>query len=281
MNTKDLKNSTWVIHREYKDAIGNIYTEYKDTQGNIHLYKNGSLDSQLAEEYRQDVRSEQADRNRSKGLLVGVIITCVVGLTAGTIYFLTKVNNPEPVSVVNTTYKTTPAPTPERVTIVEKPVVTLVPVPQAKTPESSVNITANPSASSPSSKQENVNTAKPPEKSSTSVSKPIIVVVTPSKDKVTTPTATPTPTKTDSTLKNEILKQFQNNLANHKLTVEVKNGQVTISGTVATQEQLQQIRPLLKSIQGIKLTDVKATVTSDKVSETMKDVKDEVKKIID
>ncbi len=273
MNTKDSKNSTWVIHREYKDAIGNLYTEYKDTQGNIHIYKNGSLDSQLAEEYRQDVRLDRADKNTSKGLLIGVIITCVVGLTAGTIYFLTTLNNPEPVSVINTTYKTTPAPTPERVTIVEKPIVTIVPVPQAETPDSTVNITANPSASNPSSKQENVNTVKPSEKSSVSAPKPI--VVTP-KENVTTPT----PTKTDSEIKTEIMKQFQNNLANHKLTVEVKNGQVTISGTVATPEQLEQIRPLLKSIQGIKKTDVTAMVTP-KVNDTIENVKDEVKKVID
>jgi hypothetical protein len=278
MKTKDSKNSSWVIYREYRDAIGNIHTEYKDTEGNIHFYTNGSSDSQLAEEY--------GDRNISKGLLMGVIVTCVVGLTAGTIYFLTKLNNPPPVpvSVINTTDKATPAPSPPapQVKIVEKPIITIVPVPQAQKSDSTVNVTANPSASNPSSKQENVNTVKPSEKSGASVPKPI--VVTP-KDSVTTTTTTtttptPTPTKTDSDLKTEILKQFQNNLANNKLTVEVKNGQVTISGTVTTPEQLQQIQPLLKSIQGIKKADVNATVAS-KVSDTIKDIKDEVKKVID
>ena len=262
MNANDREKLTWVIHREYKDAQGNIHTEYKDTQGNIHSYKNGYIDGHLAEEQSQDVRVKRADKNISKGVLIGVIVTCVVGLTAGTIYLLTKLNNPQPVSVINVpTYESTPAPSPppQQVRVVEQPIVTIVPVPQAQAPGSKENITTEPSASNPSSKQASTNASKPSKNSDASVPKQ--VAVSPSNGSVT-----PNLTKTDSDLKNEILKQFQNNLPNNQLIVEVKNGEVTVSGTAATPEQLQQIQPLLKSIQGIGKVNVTATVASKGVA---------------
>jgi hypothetical protein len=275
VNAKDSKKSPRVIHREYKDPQGNIRTEYKDPQGNIHTeyqdpqgnihsYKSGHVDGHLAEEQNQDVRESRADKNISKGVLIGVIVTCVAGLTAGTIYFLTKLNNPQPVSVINVpTYESTPAPSPppQQVRVVEQPIVKVVPVPQTQAPGSTENITVQPSASNPSSKQESINAAKPSNNSGTSVPKP--TAVSPSKGNVTSPTLT----KTDSDLKTEILKQFQDNLPNNQLIVEVKNGEVTVSGTVATPEQLQQIQPLLKSIQGIGKVDMTATVASKGVAE--------------
>jgi osmotically-inducible protein OsmY len=66
--------------------------------------------------------------------------------------------------------------------------------------------------------------------------------------------------KTDNQLTSEILKQLQNNLSDNQLKVLVKDGAVTISGTVVNQEQLQQIQPLLRSIQGIKSLNITATV---------------------
>lgn len=275
MNAKDSKKSTRVIHREYKDAEGNMQTEYKDTQENIQTeykddkgninteYKNGYVDGHLADEQNQDLRVEHADKNISKGLLIGIIVTCVTGLTAGTIYFLTKLNNPQPVSIINVpNYKSNPAPipTPPQIKVVEKPIVTIVPIPQSKTPESTVNITANPSASNPSSKPENIDVAKPPNDSNASVPKPVLV--SPPNGNVTSPTLT----ITDSDLKSEILKQFENNLPNNQLIVEVKNGDVTVSGTATTPEQLQQIQPLLQSIQGIGKVDITAKVISKSVA---------------
>jgi osmotically-inducible protein OsmY len=67
---------------------------------------------------------------------------------------------------------------------------------------------------------------------------------------------------TDRDLQKEILTRFDNNLPNHQLIVEVNNGQITVSGTVATPEQLEQIEPLLKSIEGIEKVDITATVAS-------------------
>lgn len=256
MNAKDSRKSTRVIHREYQDAQGNLHSEYTDPQGKLHTeYRDSHGNIQSEEEHRQDMRELRTDKNISKGVLIGVIITCVAGLTAGTIYFLTKLNNPQPVSVINVpTYESTPAPSPppQQVPVVEQPIV-VVPVPQAQAPGSTENTTVKPSASNPPSKAS--------KNSGASVPKP--TVVSPPNGSVTSPNLT----KIDSDLKNEILKQFQNNLPNNQLIVEVKNGKVTVSGTVATPEQLQQIQPLLKSIPGIGKVDMTATVASKGVNE--------------
>ncbi|WP_052128344.1 BON domain-containing protein [Neosynechococcus sphagnicola] len=237
MNASDRENSARVIYREYKDTQGNIRTEYKDAQGNIHSYENSYMDSQVAEEKIQDIRVERTERNLYKGILIGVIVTCVSGLTAGTIYFLTQVNKPLPTTFISLPVHqstSSPSPAPQQVRLVQKPIVTIVPVPQAQAPRSTVNITTQPSATNPSSNPGNVSATNPSQNSGA----------------------------TDSNLKNEIMKKFQNNLPNNQLIVEVKNGEVTISGTAASPEQLQQIQPLLRSIQGIRKVNMVATAPS-------------------
>lgn len=310
MNAKDNKNYTRIvqteykdaqgnIHTEYKDAQGNIHTEYKDAQGNIHSYNNGYIDGHLAEEQNQDARVERADKNTSQGLLIGVIVACVAGLTAGVIYFVTRPNEPAPVSIINVpSYKASPTPSasPPPVRVVEQPIVTIVPVPQPQTGESTVNITANPSASSPSSKQENVNAAKPsspsPSSGSTTTSTPakkpvsakpapaVVTPVSPPTNSTTTPTkkpapavttpaspsndslSSPTSTQTDIKLKNDIVKQLDESLPNNQLMIDVKNSQVRITGAVETLDQLKQIQSLLNTIQGIKKVDLTGVVVS-------------------
>lgn len=311
MNTQNSRKFPGVIHREYKDSDGNSYTEYKDSKGNIHTeytepqknttaYNNGYVEGNLANEQRQDIQESRTDKNVSKGLLIGVIVTCVAGLTAGTIYFLTKHNDPEPAPVViMPTSQTNPKatqPSPQ-IRVVEKPVVTIVkvPVPQDQSDKATVNITTNPPVSNPSAKPIPVAvipaakpipvvvtpaakplpvavipTVKPIPVAVTPAVKPIPVVVTPTVKPEpivitsTAPTDTnavnPTPIKSDRDLKTEILKEFKDNLPNNQLMVEVKNGDVMVSGTTTTLEQLQQIQPLLKSIEGIGKIELKVTV---------------------
>lgn len=277
MNAKDSRrNINRAIHREYTDSQGNIRTEYKDTQGNIyteyrdslgnfHSDKNGSIHSKLVDAHIQDVRVERADKNISKGLLIGVIVTTVVGLTAAVIYFFNDLNNPQPVPVVNIPAEKSDSnanPTPPPVKVVEREVVKFVPVeipvqtslpvpakvPEANNNPSTINnITVKPSESNPAQKEtsSNIPAVKPAQNPTASTPKPLVV-----------------PSKTDGDLKNEILNKFQNNLSNNQLKVDVKNGAVIVSGNVETQEQMQQIQPLLKSIEGIKKLDVKATVAN-------------------
>jgi hypothetical protein len=271
---KEYTDSDGNIRTEYKDAKGNIYTEYQDALGNFHTDQQDSINHKLADARIQDTRVdnavaqiERSDKNISKGLLIGVIVTTVAGLVAGVIYFLNDLNNPQPVPIVTIpTEKVDPNPTP--IKVVEKEVIKIVPVqvpvptpmptvkvpeaktPKAKTPETNNNptvnnnITVKPSESSPASSTNNTPTAKPNE---TKV-KPVVIPNNSVK------------TKNDGDLKNEIVKTFQGNLPNHQLKVEVKNGEVIVSGNVETQEQMQQIQPLLTSIEGIKKVNVTASI---------------------
>ena len=67
-------------------------------------------------------------------------------------------------------------------------------------------------------------------------------------------------TRRDRDLKNEILRTLQDQFSNNQLMVEVNQTDVVVSGSVATPEQLRQIKPLLSSIQGIGNLEVKAIV---------------------
>ncbi|BAQ66343.1 BON domain-containing protein [Geminocystis sp. NIES-3709] len=294
MNAKNSRKFTRIIHREYKDADGNIHTEYKDAQGNIyteyqdslgnfHSDQNESVNSKLADAHIQNVRvdrevnrqvahSDRADQNTSKGLLIGVIVTTVAGLIAGVIYFLNDVNNPQPTPIVNIpTEKIAPQqnPTPTQVKVVEKEVVKIVPVEvpvpvpaQTKVPETNNspstvnnNITVKPSESNPAQKETNNKTsvAKTVQNPTTSSQKPVI----------STSSNNATSTETDVDLKNEILKKFQNGLPNNQLKVDVKNSDVIVSGNVETQEQIQQIPSLVKSIDGVKKLNITVTVANN------------------
>lgn len=291
MNTGNNRNNPREIYREYtdsdgnirteyKDAKGNIYTEYHDALGNFHSDQQDLVNSKLADARIQDARVDRevahidrADNNTSKGLLIGVIVTTVVGLTAGVLYFLNDVNDPQPVPVVTIpTERSNPNPNPNPTTIVEKEVVKVVPVPvptpvpSAKTPETKAPETKAPEAKAPETNNNptvnNNITVKPSE---SNPAKPSESNQAPSTNK--TPAAKPVvipnntvKAKDDGVLRNEILKTFQGNLPNHQLKVEVKNGEVVVSGNVETQEQMQQIQPLLTSIEGIKKVNVMASI---------------------
>lgn len=275
MNTRDNKNVNRTIHREYtdsegnihteyKDIHGNIYTEYRDSLGNFHSDQNDIINSKLTDAHIESARVERADKNTSKGLLIGVIVTVVVGLIAGIIYFLNDVNNPQPVSVVNVpTQKTdsTPNPTPTQVKIVEKEVVKIVPVEVSVQTSAPVTTKAPEAKNNPSTVNNNI-TVKPSESNTppkensnkTPAAKPVVAPL--SNNAIN-------PTKTDEDLRNEIMKKFQGNFPNNQLNVAVKNSEVIVSGNVETQEQIQQIKPLMSSIEGIKKLEIKATVANN------------------
>lgn len=281
--------NTWIFHREYqdshgifkveyKDAQGNIHTEPKDPNGNIKSYQNGYIDAVQKEENIQNEQAKQtkrADKNISQGLLLGVIVSCVTGLTAGVIYFLVKLNNPQPAAIINVpAVQTTSVPSPQAsVAVVEPPVLQVVPAPKASPSEVKVNITIPPAVSKPSTKtsaQAIAPKAKPKEifpasnnvqntAPKTKASDPVVPAVMPMSSPSSRDEMSPTLTRTDSDIKNEILQRLQDNLSNTELIVDVNKGNVMVSGTVVTPEQLQQIKPLLTSIKGINKVDVIAT----------------------
>lgn len=61
-------------------------------------------------------------------------------------------------------------------------------------------------------------------------------------------------------LESEVRSKLEANLPASQLAVEAKDGVVTISGTVPTQEQYQRIEPLAKEIKGVQSVVVNAEV---------------------
>lgn len=299
--TRISDRSTWVIYREYQDAHGIVQTEYKDLQGNIHieskdpqenvhLYQNGYVDGVLTEKYDQEEQikqTERADKNISQGLILGVILTCLAGLSAGAIYFLVKLNNPQPATIISVpTYQSTPTPTPTPAQRQEPPVVKIVPVPQTQPREVKVNITTQSAVPKSQSQPVKVKVTKAASPVKSAIASPQIVSPAPNpvaNTKTVAPAVPMVPVvpvvptnapmasapnrnpnssnlaKTDSDLKNEILQKFQNNLGNNQLIVEVNQGNVKIAGMATTPEQLREIPPLLQSIQGIENVEITAT----------------------
>jgi osmotically-inducible protein OsmY len=66
--------------------------------------------------------------------------------------------------------------------------------------------------------------------------------------------------RADGDLESEVRTKLEANIPNGKLTVDAKNGDVTVAGSVPTQAQLAKVEPLAKQIKGVKTVAVKATV---------------------
>jgi hyperosmotically inducible periplasmic protein len=63
-------------------------------------------------------------------------------------------------------------------------------------------------------------------------------------------------------LQSEVRGKLEANIPASKLTVDAKDGVVTVGGTVSTQEQLNKIEPLAKQIKGVSSVMNKAKVAS-------------------
>ncbi|HLO52061.1 MAG TPA: BON domain-containing protein [Kamptonema sp.] len=61
-------------------------------------------------------------------------------------------------------------------------------------------------------------------------------------------------------LESEVRSKLEVNITKGELTVAAKDGDVTVSGTVPTQNDLNKIEPLAKEIKGVKSVTVKAVV---------------------
>ncbi len=226
MNREDMQRANWTLHREYKDEQGNVYVEYSDPQGRIHTYSNGSHDGQLIEEVQQN----QADRNISKGILIGVIVAVVGSLSAGAIYMLTRPNVPEPAAILVPNYSQTPN------FPIQSPSVTVVTIPQPSGEPSSSTV-----------HNQALVTPKP--------ATPISPIET------TSPNATVlTPGQVDMNLKNAALKKLQATFPNNQLLVEVNDTNIIISGTTETSGQREKIQSILSVIHGVGTIRVDVTV---------------------
>jgi osmotically-inducible protein OsmY len=66
--------------------------------------------------------------------------------------------------------------------------------------------------------------------------------------------------RAEGDLASEVRSKLEANIPRGKLTVEAKNSEVTVSGVVSNQEQLNQIKPLAMEIKGVRSVVVKAVV---------------------
>jgi hyperosmotically inducible periplasmic protein len=67
--------------------------------------------------------------------------------------------------------------------------------------------------------------------------------------------------RADEDLSSEVRSKLEANIPKGKLTVSAKNADVTVSGVVSTQAELDKIKALGMEIKGVKSVIVKATVT--------------------
>ncbi|MBE9228928.1 BON domain-containing protein [Phormidium sp. LEGE 05292] len=66
--------------------------------------------------------------------------------------------------------------------------------------------------------------------------------------------------RAQSDLENEVRNKLEANIPRSELTIDAKNGAITVAGTVVDQKDLAKIAPLAQQIKGVKSVDVKATV---------------------
>jgi hyperosmotically inducible periplasmic protein len=70
--------------------------------------------------------------------------------------------------------------------------------------------------------------------------------------------------RADGDLKSEVRSKLEVNITKGQLTVEAKDGLVTVGGTVPNQQDLAKIEPLAKEIKGVKNVNVTAVVAPAK-----------------
>jgi len=66
--------------------------------------------------------------------------------------------------------------------------------------------------------------------------------------------------RSDGDLASEVRSKLEANIPGGNLTVEAKEGVVTVAGTVPTQDQIAKIQPLAMEIKGVKSVMVEAAV---------------------
>lgn len=66
--------------------------------------------------------------------------------------------------------------------------------------------------------------------------------------------------RADGDLESEVRSKLEANLPASQLVVEAKDGAVTVTGTVPTQEQFDRIEPLAKEIKGVQAVNVDVEV---------------------
>ena len=68
--------------------------------------------------------------------------------------------------------------------------------------------------------------------------------------------------RVEGDLASEVRSKLEANIPRGKLTITAKNAEVTVSGVVRTQDELNKIKPLAMEIKGVRSVVVKAVIKS-------------------
>lgn len=66
----------------------------------------------------------------------------------------------------------------------------------------------------------------------------------------------------DTAIEAEVISSLATSFPNSQLTVDAEQGAVIVEGSVASEDELNQIEPLVTQVKGVKSVDVKATVST-------------------
>ncbi|MDZ8222736.1 hypothetical protein [Nostoc sp. ChiVER01] len=201
---RESKNSE-IKHESYTDINGNTHTDLtrtsetvKNSAANPSSYTNGYVHGRNIERnYQQADLAQRDENNASGGLLLGIIITSLLGLVIGGVWYFNQQNNAAvdntvPVVVPVPSSSPTPSASPQtKTTIIEKtrevpvPVTVPVPVPQQQVTPPSVP------------RQPNINITIPPQQPAAEKAPSVIQPTPKATQSPTTNTVAPS-TKSDS-----------------------------------------------------------------------------------
>jgi len=150
-NPNEPKNYGREVRQEsYNDVDGHTHTHVTRTSetvnnvSNPNAYSDGYVEGRVDENlYQGEVLAERDNENAGRGLLLGILLTSLAALTAGTIWYFNQRDDVDPVpTIVLPNSQPAPSPSPEakqETTIIERtrdvPVPVVVPQQQAPAPQ--------------------------------------------------------------------------------------------------------------------------------------------------
>ncbi|MBD2343722.1 hypothetical protein H6G18_06125 [Anabaena subtropica FACHB-260] len=180
-----------VSQKSYTDSNGNTQTHVtRTTETPNNSYRNGYVNGRNLE---RNYQADRANENTATGLIFGIVLTSLVGLTAGALWYFNQNNN----AVDSTAPVETPlpvnaspnlSPQPQQTTIIERTREVPVVIPQQEVPPAT-------------NSQPQVNVTVPPQPSVRETAP--VITDTPQPTQTTAPTtdtqASPSPTITPQT----------------------------------------------------------------------------------
>lgn len=225
-NSNEQQNHEREVRQEFSStANGDTYTHVKQTtesvnnnttQPKANSYRDGYMQGRVSERrHQEDVLVQRDNENAGRGLLVGILVTSLIGLTLGAVWFVDRTNQEAtqatpPVIIPPQPRDPSPEanPAPQKETIIERTRDVLVPVPQqapspapqlqapSPAPQQNTSTTSNSAQEQPATE---TTPAQPQEtQNNTETITPPQTQEQPSEPEETTSDSSPTSTSTDT-----------------------------------------------------------------------------------